>query len=76
MALFVFFAGAAEARVVPTEFLASATGSIAVCLSRCGADGASLREFALLFLLEFALKRVDPPVDLIADPLDQTLGHG
>jgi hypothetical protein len=20
--------------------------------------------------------RVDPPVDLIADPLDQTLGHG
>src|SRR5437879_4327610 len=59
VALFVFLSGAAWARVVAAPFLAGSAGRCAVAVGCGGADGAGLLEFALFFLVEFALEGVD-----------------
>ena len=59
VALLVFLSGAAWARVVAAYFFAGAAGRCAVAVSCGGADGAGLLEFALFFLVEFALEGIN-----------------
>jgi hypothetical protein len=59
VALFVFLARSAEARIVAAYLFAGASGGVAVGVGCGGADGAGLLEFALLFLVELALQSID-----------------